>query len=97
MDDCQFRLPVRLKLGADPIREIYSAEEALDFLFSWHRQSGPVFDAAMEACFAATVNVESCDEAQKAFKQFARLSGILAHDMLPTAARKAAVILDRGH
>ncbi|MEO3386404.1 DUF982 domain-containing protein [Mesorhizobium sp. CAU 1741] len=88
MDAAQFRLPVRLqKADGKCIDEIYSAEEALDLLLAWPDQRGRAYDKAVKACFAATVDVESADQAQKEFAAFARLSGILANDMLPVNAR----------
>ncbi len=84
MDAAQFRLPVRLqKAGGHYIDEIYSAEEALDLLLAWPDQRGRAYDKAVKACFAASVDVATTDEAQKAFTAFARLTGILARDMMP--------------
>ena len=92
MDSVQFRVPVRLQgTPGDVISEIYSAEEALDFLLVWPQQRGPVYQRALSSCFAATVDVETSDEAQNAFRAFARLSGILAPDMMHGGtARNAA-------
>ena len=88
MDAAQFRLPVRLhRTTGETIEEIYSAEEALDFLLAWPDQRGRVYNNALKACFAASVDVESTEEAQRAFAAFARLTGILARDMLPVSPR----------
>lgn len=86
MDSAQFRLPVRVR-GTDEnsIREIYSAEEALDLLLAWPEQKGRVYNAALKACFAASVDVQSAEEAQQAFAKFARLTGLLSQDMMPLA------------
>lgn len=89
MDAAQFRLPVRLHTPErECINEIYSAEEALDFLLAWPGRHGPVYEKAVKACFAATVEVDSADTAQRAFASFARLSHILAKDMWPAKAKK---------
>lgn len=88
MDAAQFRLPVRLHRATEAnIEEVYSAEEALDFLLAWPDQRGRVYNNALKACFAASVDVESTEEAQRAFAAFARLTGILACDMLPVNHR----------
>ena len=82
MDAAQFRLPVRIVAsGESPIDEIYSAEEALDFLIAWPDRRGRVYDVALKACFAATVDVATADDAQRAFVTFARLNDVLAKDM----------------
>ena len=84
MDAAQFRLPVRIQSApGDPISEVYSAEQALDFLLAWPHHQGRVYEAALKACFAATVDVEAAEKAQQAFRAFARLSGILSRDMMP--------------
>jgi hypothetical protein len=90
MDSAQFRLPVRVR-GTDEnsIREIYSAEEALDLLLAWPEPKGRVYNAALNACFAATVDVQSAEEAQLAFAKFARLTGLLAQDMMPLSQTRA--------
>ncbi len=82
MDAAQFRLPVRIVAsGETPIDEIYSAEEALDFLIAWPDRRGRVYDTALKACFAASVDVATTDDAQRAFMVFARLNGLLSRDM----------------
>jgi hypothetical protein len=90
MDSAQFRLPVRVR-GTDEnaIREIYSAEEALDLLLAWPEPKGRVYNAALKACFAASVEVQSTEEAQQAFAKFARMTGLLSPDMMPLAHTRA--------
>lgn len=84
MDAAQFRLPVRIQAApGESISEIYSAEQALDFLLAWPHQQGRVYETALKACFAATVDVEAAERAQHAFRAFARLTGILSRDMMP--------------
>ena len=84
MDTAQFRLPVRIAAsGASHIDEIYSAEQALDFLIAWPDRRGRVYDKALKACFGASVDVASADDAQRAFTAFAKLNGFLARDMWP--------------
>ena len=82
MDAAQFILPVRLVIRpGEPVTEIYSAEEASDFLKSWPTQDGPIMQRAHEACSTATDDTTSCEEARNAFLTFARASGILARDV----------------
>lgn len=87
MDAAQFLVPIRIKTADQPIVEIYSAEHALEFLMGWPKQEGPVYGRALSACLAASVDPESAKEAQKSFRNFARLSGILAQDMMPGRRR----------
>lgn len=89
MDAAQFRLPVRIDAaGETPIDEIYSAEEALDFLIAWPDRRGRIYDTALKACFAASVDVSSADEAQRAFIAFAKINGLLARDMWPSKHKR---------
>lgn len=83
MDAAQFRLPVRIIVAPDEaVREIYSAEEALEFLMIWPHQDGPIYERAMNACFSATIDEDVRAEAERSFLGFARASGILARDMI---------------
>ncbi|TKT74661.1 DUF982 domain-containing protein [Aquamicrobium sp. LC103] len=83
MDAAQFRLPVRIIIrDGEPVTEFYSAAQALDFLLAWPHQDGPIYERAMSACFAATVDAESEEEARKAFMSFARVCGLLSKDMM---------------
>lgn len=82
-----FRLPIRIvERPGEPVHEIYSAGEALDFLLTWPGKRTPAYDAAVEKCFAVTAELEDTDAAQDAFRRFARLSGILSPDMMPYLA-----------
>lgn len=58
MDRLQFEVPVRITTAPGlPVEEIYSVEQALDFLQGWPvRRQGPVYQAAFNACFGATVD-----------------------------------------
>ncbi|SFP98966.1 Protein of unknown function [Mesorhizobium sp. NFR06] len=87
MDRLQFEVPVRITPAPGlPVEEIYSVEQALDFLQDWpKRRQGKIYDAAFNACFGATVDVASTEEACRAFVAFCRVSGLLARDaMFPT-------------
>jgi hypothetical protein len=89
MDKLQFAVPVRVVAApGEPVEEIYSVEQALDFLQDWPvGRQGPIYQLAFDACFGATVDVNGTEEAWKAFSAFCRVSGILAKDMLlPGAA-----------
>ncbi len=84
MDRLQFAVPVRIrKTPEEPVEEIYGIEQALDFLQNWPvGRQGPLFQAALDACFGASVNVTPTDEAFRALTAFCRVSGLLARDMI---------------
>jgi hypothetical protein len=84
MDRLQFEVPVRIRPSPElPVEEIYSVEQALDFLQDWpKRRQGKVHEAAFNACFGATVDVTSTEEACRVFMVFCRVSGLLAKDMM---------------
>ncbi|TGQ54108.1 DUF982 domain-containing protein [Mesorhizobium sp. M1C.F.Ca.ET.193.01.1.1] len=83
MDRLQFEVPVRITPAPGlPVEEIYSVEQALDFLQDWPKRKGKVYDAAFNACFGATVDVASAEDACRAFMAFCRVSGLLASDMM---------------
>lgn len=83
-----FRLPIRIiERPGEPVREIYSAGEALDFLLAWPGKKSAVYDMAVETCFAVTADLEAPETAQDAFRRFARLSNILSADMIPRLVR----------
>jgi hypothetical protein len=83
MDRLQFIMPVRIVTDAGrPVTEIYDVEEALTFLQNWSgAPESPIYQRALNSCFAATIDQESADDARKAFMALARVSGILARDM----------------
>lgn len=84
-----FRLPIRIiERPGEPVREIYSAGEALDFLLAWSGKATSLHEAAIESCFAVLADLEAVDAAQDAFRRFARVSGILSIDMMPYLARR---------
>ncbi|MFC3207957.1 MAG: DUF982 domain-containing protein [Mesorhizobium sp.] len=85
MHKLHFAVPVRITGSfGHPIEEIYSVGQALDFLQEWPiGRQGPLYQAAFDACFGASVDVVSTEEAQRAFSAFCRVSGILARDMMP--------------
>lgn len=90
MDRLQFEVPVRIQPAPGlPVEEIYSVEQALDFLQAWpKRRQGKVHEAAFNACFGATVDVASAEEACRAFMGFCRVSGLLARDMMAPGKRR---------
>jgi hypothetical protein len=70
--------------------EIYGVEQALDFLQQWPvRRQGPVYQAAFNACFGATVDVVKTEDACRAFLAFCRVSKLIARDMMVPASREA--------
>ncbi len=83
MDRLQFIMPVRVVTEAGrPVTEIYGVEEALTFLQNWlGAPESPIYQRALNSCFAATIDEESADDARKALMALARVSGILARDM----------------
>lgn len=84
MDSLQFAVPARITQGTESlVEEIYSVEDALDFLQQWPvGRQGPLYQAAFNACFAATVGLASTEEAARTFMAFCRVSGIAARDMV---------------
>ncbi|MDI6028762.1 DUF982 domain-containing protein [Corticibacterium sp. UT-5YL-CI-8] len=88
MDATQFAVPVRIDTKDGVIREIYSAEDALEVLFNWPRRQGPLYEKALETCLIATVGGETAESAQNAFRLFSRASGILAKDMMYSKDRR---------
>jgi len=87
MDRLQFAVPVRIrKAPEEPVEEIYGIEHALDFLQNWPvGRQGPLFQAALNACFGASVDVTPTEEAFRALTAFCRVSGLLAKDMIVPA------------
>lgn len=94
MDRLQFEVPVRIVPAPGlPVEEIYSVEQALDFLQDWSKgRQGKVYQAAFNACFGATVDVVSTEEACRAFMAFCRVSGLLARDMMAPGKRGGASV-----
>jgi len=90
MDRLQFQVPVRIQPAPGlPVEEIYSVEQALDVLQNWpKRRQGKVYEAAFNACFGATVDVATTEEACRAFMAFCRISGLLARDMMMPGKRR---------
>lgn len=83
MDRLQFGVPVRICVSPEAqIEEIYCVEQALDFLQNWSvGREGPLFQAAVNACFSASVDLVPAEEAFRAFNAFCRVSKLLAGDM----------------
>lgn len=83
MDKLQFIMPVRIVTDAgQPVTEIYGVEEALTFLQNWPgAPESPIYQRALNSCFAATIDQESADDARKVLIVLARVCGILARDM----------------
>jgi hypothetical protein len=96
MHKLHFAVPVRIT-GAfgHTIEEIYSVDQALDFLQEWPvGRQGPLYQAAFDACFGASVDVVSTEEACHAFSAFCRVSGIISRDMtMPGEGQSAAKAL----
>ena len=92
MDRLQFVVPARVMADSSGlVTEIYSVEEALDFLNGWPAgRQGPLYQAAFNALFGATVDLVNRDEAWRRFMVFCRASGIAARDvmMLPSNRKK---------
>ncbi|MDH6232368.1 hypothetical protein M2281_002967 [Mesorhizobium soli] len=90
MDSLQFFMPVRISLDAEkPITEIYGVDQALDFLLAWPTgRQGPIYQKALNACFVASVEQGSAEDARKAFFNFTKTAGILAKDAFPGISRR---------
>ncbi|WP_019171403.1 DUF982 domain-containing protein [Pseudaminobacter salicylatoxidans] len=89
MDSLQFFMPVRIAPDAtEPVVEIYSIDQALDFLLAWPTgRQGPIYQKALNACFEASLDETSTEDARRAFLGFVRVCGILAKDTsVPVAA-----------
>jgi hypothetical protein len=82
LDKLQFFMPVRIVVAPDkPVEEVYGLNQALDFLISWPSgRQGPVYQTALNACLAASVDEVSTEDARRAFISFARITNILAKD-----------------
>jgi len=91
MDSLQFLMPVRLVTEAgQPVIEIYGVDEALDFLLAWPiGRQGPVYQRALNACFSASLDQSSAEDARKAFFNFAKVGGLLAKDALISASNSS--------
>jgi hypothetical protein len=84
MHKLHFAVPVRITGSfGHSVEEIYSVDQALDFLQEWPvGRQGPLYQAAFDACFGASVDVVSTEEACRAFTAFCRVSRIMARDMM---------------
>ncbi|ODT30840.1 MAG: hypothetical protein ABS35_06065 [Kaistia sp. SCN 65-12] len=91
MHKLHFAIPVRIvRSFGQPVEEIYSVGQALDFLQEWPAgRQGPLYQAAFDALFGASVDVVPTEEACRAFSAFCRVSGIMARDMLLPGEREA--------
>ncbi len=92
MNKLHFTVPVRIvRSFGQPIEEIYGVDQALDFLHEWPAgRQGPLYQAAFDACFGASVDVVSTEDACRAFSAFCRVSGIMAKDMMLPSEKKAS-------
>jgi len=82
MDRPQFPLPVRIVTEpGEPVSEIYDVEQALIFVQNWPAaRSSPIFQLALNACFAVTIDQGTAEEARRALAGFVRVAGVLARD-----------------
>ncbi|MFU0505821.1 DUF982 domain-containing protein [Pseudaminobacter sp. NGMCC 1.201702] len=82
MDRLQFVIPVRIRtMPGACVDEVYSVSQALDLLIDWPgTRQGPIYQTALNACLAATVEEVPTEDARRAFVSFARFSNILAKD-----------------
>ena len=91
MHKLQFAIPVRIvRAPGGSIEEIYGVEHALDFLQELPAgRQGPLFQAAFDACFGASVDIVATEEACRSFSAFCRVSEILAPDMVVPSEPRA--------
>jgi hypothetical protein len=82
MDRTHFPLPVRIVTEpGEAVTEIYNVEQALTFLQNWPTAHGsPIFQRALNTCFAVTIEQGTAEEARRALAGFARIAGVLARD-----------------
>ncbi|MEI5678330.1 MULTISPECIES: DUF982 domain-containing protein [unclassified Mesorhizobium] len=82
MDRLQFFMPVRVVAEVDQIvTEIYSVDQALDFLQAWPAgRQGPVYRTALRACSAAMIDQVTAEDARRSFMAFSRMTGLLSRD-----------------
>ncbi|WP_034658623.1 DUF982 domain-containing protein [Chelativorans sp. J32] len=73
----RFKSPVRISLHPGRTTDIESPRQAFDFLRTCPVQEGPIFEGALEACFAATYNDEAIEEARRGLRTFAKAHGFL--------------------
>lgn len=81
-----FDSPIHVLCPRKSLKKIHCAKEGFDFLLSLPVQEGPVFESALEACFAALSNPELSKDAHSGLAKFARVHGFLAG---PSKARHA--------
>jgi hypothetical protein len=88
-----FDSPIHVLCPRKSLKKIHCAKEGFDFLLSLPVQEGPVFESALEACFAALLNPELSKDAHNGFAKFARVHGFLAEPSKPRqpTARKLRV------
>lgn len=95
MDRYQFRLPVRLKPSPDmPVLELYDIDDALDFLLTFSEdRRGPSFQPAVDACFAASMDKGSAEDARWLVMRFAREADVLSHDMRVAIDERGEIVV----
>lgn len=73
-----FDSPIHVLCPRKSLKKIRCAKEGFDFLLSLPVQEGPVFESALEACFAALANPKLSKDAHSGLAKFARVHGFLA-------------------
>jgi hypothetical protein len=77
VNDRVFDGPIFVKDGKHVIQEIYSLDDALDFLDEWPlNRRGPIYETALRACHRAYTRDVPLEVARNAFIGFARSAGI---------------------
>ena len=95
MDRYQFRLPVRLKPAPEAaVLELYDIDDAIDFLLALpDERRGPAFQPAIDACFAASADRVSAEDARWVVVRFARDAGLLSNDMRVAIDESGEIVL----
>ncbi|CAG0998440.1 MAG: DUF982 domain-containing protein [Rhizobiaceae bacterium] len=95
MDRYQFRLPVRLKPAPEvPVLELYDIGDALDFLLTMpEERRGAGFQPAVDACFAASMDRISSEDARWMLVRFAREAEVLSDDMRVAIDDRGEIVL----
>ena len=79
MDQTPFASPVHVVTGRDErVAEIGCARDAFEYLQKARVQEGPIFESAMEACFAAMHDAAFAKDAQLGLAAYAKAYRLLA-------------------
>ena len=78
MEAFLFDRPVHLICTRRTVTKIRCARDGFEFLLTCPVQEGPIFESALEVCFAALSNPSLSNDARRGITTFARIHGLLA-------------------